>query len=33
MAENSQLDDFKKSAREAGLDLTKEEFVRVIGGL
>ena len=33
MAKNSQLDDFKKAAREAGPDMIKEEFVRAIGGL
>ena len=33
MAENRQLDDLKNVAREVGPDMTKEEFVRVIGGL
>ena len=28
-----QMKRFKKAAREAGTDMTKEEFARVIGGL
>ena len=32
-SDKPQLDRFKKAAREAGADMTKDEFARVIGGL
>ena len=32
MPEN-QSERFKRAAREAGIDMTKQEFARVIGGL
>ena len=33
MKTTNQIDRFKKAARDAGADMTKEEFGRVIGGL
>ena len=32
-SKDAQLSRFKDAAREAGADMTKEEFARVIGGL
>jgi len=32
-SEKSQLDRFKEAARDAGADMSKDEFGRVIGGL
>lgn len=32
-AKKPQLDRFKRAARDAGADMTKEDFGRVIGGL
>lgn len=29
----SQIDKFRRAAREAGADMSKEEFARVVGGL